>query len=96
MNYTGIIFGNEISFDSDTKSIKILPENYHDKNGKQSISDPNELKDFILNIYKTLMLRGIRGTFIFVNDPKLYAFYKQYVPLYNEYIFNEEISLAAE
>ena len=96
LNYTGIIFGNEISFDSDTKSIKILPENYHDKNGKQSISDPNELKDFILNIYKTLMLRGIRGTFIFVNDPKLYAFYKQYVPLYNEYKFNEEISLAAE
>ena len=96
LNYTGIIFGNEISFDKKTNAIKIVEENYHDKNGKNSIQDPNQLKEYILNIYKTLMLRGIRGTFIYACDLNLLEYFKMYIPLYNAYQFNETISIAAE
>jgi len=96
LNYTGIIFGNEISYDKKTNTIKIIEENYYDKNGKNSIQDPNQLKDYILNIYKTLMLRGIRGTFIYACDPNLHDYFKMYIPLFNAYQFNETISLAAE
>jgi DUF2075 family protein/predicted GIY-YIG superfamily endonuclease/SOS-response transcriptional repressor LexA len=80
LNYSGIIFGNEISFNPETKEIIVNEENYFDKNGKQSIKDPKELKAFILNIYKTIMLRGIKGTYIYVCDPLLKAHFESFVP----------------
>jgi hypothetical protein len=80
LNYTGIIFGNEITYDKATNQIKILKENYYDVNGKQSIVDPEDLKDFILNIYKTIMLRGIRGTYVYVCDKDLRDYFSQFIP----------------
>jgi DUF2075 family protein/predicted GIY-YIG superfamily endonuclease/SOS-response transcriptional repressor LexA len=82
LNYSGIIFGNEISFNPVTKEIIVNEENYFDKNGKQSIKDPNELKLFILNIYKTIMLRGIKGTYIYVCDPLLRDYFESFIPKY--------------
>ena len=82
LNYSGIIFGNEISFNPETKEIIVNEENYFDKNGKQSIKDPKELKAFILNIYKTIMLRGIKGTYLYVCDPLLKAHFESFVPKY--------------
>ena len=82
LNYSGIIFGNEISYNPETEQIIIKEENYFDKNGKQSISDPRELKDFILNIYKTIMLRGIKGTYVYACDPLLKAYLESYIPKY--------------
>ena len=82
LNYSGIIFGNEISYNPETKEIIVKEENYFDKNGKQSIKDPKELKAFILNIYKTIMLRGIKGTYIYVCDPLLKAHFESFVPKY--------------
>lgn len=82
LNYAGIIFGNEISFDQDTQKIIIQEENYFDKNGKQSIKDPKELQDFIINIYKTIMLRGIKGTYVYVCDPMLRAYFESFIPKY--------------
>ncbi|CAM1353026.1 DNA/RNA helicase domain-containing protein [Tenacibaculum halocynthiae] len=87
LNYSGIIFGNEISFDPDTQEIIIKKENYFDKNGKQSINDPKELKNFIINIYKTIMLRGIKGTYIYICDPNLRAYFESFIPTFqNELI----------
>ena len=79
LNYAGIIFGNEISYDPIKQKIIILKENYFDKNGKHSISDPQELEDFIINIYKTIMLRGIRGTYIYVCDKNLREYFSKYI-----------------
>lgn len=76
LNYTGIIFGKEISYDTETKSVKIIAENYFDKKGKNGIKDPALLKEYILNIYKTMMLRGIRGTYIYVCDEALRNYFK--------------------
>lgn len=89
LNYTGIIFGNEISFNPETKEIIVNEENYFDKNGKQSIKDPKELKAFILNIYKTIMLRGIKGTYIYVCDPFLKSHLESFVPKYE----NDQIKI---
>ncbi|NHN24955.1 DUF2075 domain-containing protein [Flavobacterium jejuense] len=93
LNYTGIIFGNEITYDKETNEIKILKENYYDVNGKQSIVDPEELKDFILNIYKTIMLRGIKGTYVYVCDKNLREYFSQFMPKFKtkkESVFLEE------
>jgi len=82
LNYSGIIFGNEISFNPETQEIIIKEENYFDKNGKQSIKSPDELKDFILNIYKTIMLRGIKGTYVYVCDENLRNYFKEHIPVF--------------
>lgn len=82
LNYSGIIFGNEISFNPDTEEIYIKEENYFDKNGKQSIKDPKELKAFIINIYKTIMLRAIKGTYVYVCDPLLRKYFESFIPIH--------------
>jgi DUF2075 family protein/SOS-response transcriptional repressor LexA/predicted GIY-YIG superfamily endonuclease len=71
LNYAGIIFGNEISYDELNDEIVIYKENYFDKNGKNTVKDPKRLKSYILNIYNTILQRGIRGTYVYVCDPKL-------------------------
>ena len=80
LNYAGIIFGNEISYDKQKNEIIVRKENYHDKNGKQSIVNPDELKAFIINIYKTIMLRGIKGTYVYACDPDLQEYLARYIP----------------
>lgn len=98
LNYSGIIFGNEISYDSNKNEIVINEKNYYDKNGKQSIKSREELKEFIINIYKTILLRGIKGTYVYVCDPKLKEYFESHIPKYkgsftesNAHEFEEEI-----
>jgi len=81
LNYSGIIFGHEIGYDPVAEEIVIHKGNYFDKNGKNSIKCAEELKVFILNIYKTILLRGIKGTYIYACDPHLRDYLAQYVPL---------------
>ena len=82
LNYAGIIFGNEITYDKTKKEIVILKENYFDRNGQVGISDVTDLKGFILNIYKTIMLRGIRGTYVYVCDKNLREYFAQHIAKY--------------
>ncbi len=82
LNYTGIIFGKEISYDEAADEIVINEKNYLDRNGKQTIKSPAELKQYILNIYKTIMLRGIKGTYVYACDPALRTYLKRHIPSY--------------
>lgn len=82
LNYAGIIFGEEIRYDRQSNSIVIDKDNYHDRNGRQGIKNPEELKQYIINIYRTIMLRGIRGTFVYACDKDLREFFKKHIPAY--------------
>lgn len=82
LNYTGVIFGHEIRYDERLDQIVIDKDKYHDRNGKQTIKDPDELKQYILNIYRTIMLRGIRGTFVYACDDGLRNYLKRHVESY--------------
>jgi len=82
LNYAGVIFGNEITYNKESKQIEILKECYFDRNGKNSITDPNQLKSYIVNIYKTIMLRGIKGTYIYVCNEALREYFKQHIALF--------------
>jgi hypothetical protein len=79
LNYTGIIFGKEITYNPESKQIEINASQYFDKKGKQGIENPATLKAYILNIYKTMMLRGIRGTYVYVCDEGLREYFKEFV-----------------
>lgn len=77
INYAGVILGNEIVY-RDNK-IQIVKEKYYDKNGKKTVTDENELKKYIINIYKTILTRGIRGTYIYICDEELRNYFKRYI-----------------
>ncbi len=82
LNYVGLIFGNEISYDKIESKIVINPDKYFDKNGKRSIKDPEELKAYIINIYKTILLRGIKGAYVYVCDDALREYFKDHIEAY--------------
>jgi DUF2075 family protein len=84
LNYAGIIFGEEIRYDRDTQSIVIDKDRYCDRNGRQGIRNPEELKQYIINIYRTIMLRGISGTFVYACDEALREYLKQHIPLHTD------------
>ncbi len=79
LNYTGVIIGPELSYDPINKKLMVDKDKYMDINGKRSIDDPVELERYIINIYKTLMTRGIRGTYVFVVDKALREYLKSCV-----------------
>ncbi len=81
LNYTGVIFGKEISYDPILGRIFINKENYYDMNGRNGITNPDVLHSYIINIYKTLMLRGIKGTYVYVCDENLKKYFEKYISL---------------
>ena len=83
LNYTGIIFGEEIVFNKKTKKIEIIKEKYFDKYGKQQATD-EDLKSYIINIYKTIMYRAIKGSFIYACDKNLREYFKEHIASYQK------------
>lgn len=71
LNYAGVILGKEITYDEISKKIVINKDNYYDISGKKGIKEEQELKDYIINIYKVLLTRDILGTYVYVCDEKL-------------------------
>lgn len=82
LNYAGVIFGPEITYDDVQRRICIQKENYHDMNGSRGIQEEIELQEYIINIYKVLMTRGIKGTYVYVCDEKMREYLKRYLVVY--------------
>ena len=89
LNYAGVIIGNDIGYDLISKKIFLRRDNYFDKKGKENnpvlgIEYPDDdVLHFVLNIYKVLLTRGIRGTFVYVCDPALREFLRGKFPTRN-------------
>lgn len=79
LNYAGIIFGSDITYNKKSEKIEINKENYFDRNGKIGISN-SQLHDYIINIYKTIMYRGIKGTYVYCYNKELREYFKKYIP----------------
>lgn len=77
LNYAGVIVGPELGFDSTAGVLTFDRDAYRDKKGKESNGKPKhvytdaELLQFVLNIYRVLLSRGIRGTYVYVCDASL-------------------------
>lgn len=76
LNYVGVIIGPEISYDPRKNKIIINKNKYFDINGRKGIVDEGELKQYIINIYKTLLSRGIKGCYVYVVDKNLKEYFK--------------------
>ena len=80
LNYLGVIIGEDIKFDPDTQTIYADKDHYYDQQGKSGVAnDPDALREYLSNIYITLMTRGIHGTFVYVCDPALREYMEQFI-----------------
>ena len=82
LNYTGLIIGNELKYDDVENKIYIDRKEYYDVKGKADTSDEDLLK-YILHIYITMCTRGMRGTYLYVCDPKLREYLSKYIDKYS-------------
>ena len=80
LNYLGVIIGEDIKYDTSKKEIYADKNNYYDQQGKSGVAnDPEALRDYLTNIYLTLMTRGIRGTYVYVCDSALREYMAQFI-----------------
>jgi DUF2075 family protein len=79
LNYAGVIFGEEIGFDKETNKIITKKANYHDAKGKAAIDNENDLHEYIIKIYKTMMFRGILGAYVYVCDKDLREYFSKFL-----------------
>src|SRR5690606_26143527 len=96
LNYAGIIIGPELDYDFTTNEFVVYKERYKDKNGKNSINDLKTLKSYIINIYKTILMRGIRGTYIYVCNENLRRYFQQFIPTFTSPKQQNDIQLFDE
>ncbi len=79
LNYVGVIIGPEFSFDYINNKFKVDKDKYFDINGRNGITDPSELERYVINIYKTLLTRGIKGTYIYIVDNNLRDYFNKII-----------------
>lgn len=84
LNYVGVIFGEEIIFNKTTNQIEIDKTKYFDKNGKRGIAEIEDLKEYIINIYKTILYRGIRGAFLYACNKELREYLKKHITAFSK------------
>lgn len=65
-DYVGVIIGNDLKFNNDTKDYFTNWNDYKDKKGKQGLKkDPKEINKLVKNIYRVLLTRGMKGCYIY-------------------------------
>lgn len=84
LNFAGVIVGPELDFDVNKQELVVVKSSYFDTKGKQNnpgstLSDA-DLLGFICNIYRVLLTRGIKGTYIYVVNPNLREHLKKFFP----------------
>lgn len=84
LNYAGVIIGRDLQFDATTQQIRFSRADYYDKKGVENnprlgitYSD-SEILEFVKNIYRVLLTRGIKGTYVYVCDDNLRQYMKRF------------------
>ena len=84
LNYAGVIIGPELGFDSDKNKITFHREKYFDVKGKENnptlgiFYTDEDLRQYVLNVYRVLLTRGIIGTYVYVVDKNLRDYLRDY------------------
>jgi DUF2075 family protein len=86
LNYAGVIIGPDLRYDKTSRRLYFARDSYFDKKGKQnnkmlgvSYSD-DDLLTYVTNIYRVLLTRGIRGTYVYACDPDLRNYLRGLIP----------------
>lgn len=82
-----IIFGKEVDYDFEKKSIVVNLREYKDSKVKAN-TDENTLKTIIINTYATILTRGIKGCYVYACNPNMQAYLKDFITPANEVTLN--------
>ena len=76
-DYVGVIIGNDLKYDPASEKIYASYDDYKDGGGKKGLkNDPERLSQYVKQIYKVLMTRGMKGCFVYVRNPELRSYLK--------------------
>ena len=78
LNYVGVIIGPDLSYDKEKNKIEVHINKLKDKNVKKG-TEEKIVENYIINTYKVLLERGIRGCFIYACDKSMQEYLKQYI-----------------
>lgn len=78
LNYVGLIFGNEIDYDPVKNEIVIDKGNFYDSKVKSGVDDAT-MKRYIINSYKVLMSRGIKGCYVYACKKNLRKYLERFI-----------------
>ena len=87
LNYAGVVIGKDIGLDPKTNKLTFRRENYFDAKGILNNNllgikySDDDILQWVLNIYRVLLTRGIKGTYIYICDD---ALRKRLKPFINE------------
>jgi DUF2075 family protein len=80
-DYIGVIFGNDLAWDSETKTWKSNPENSNDTQVKRK--NP-QLTQHLQHVYRVLMSRAHRGVYAYFMDKDTERRFRSALPQVNE------------
>lgn len=82
LNCVGVIFGEEIDYDPRKMEITVDLEKFHDTNVKRG-TDPDVVKQYVINTYVTMMARGIHGCYVYACNKNLREYLAEFIPKHN-------------
>lgn len=77
LNYAGVIIGKDLRYDKNIQRLYADRDHYFDMKGKNGITN-DELTGYIKRIYMTLCTRGIKGTYIYIQDENLKEYFVEF------------------
>lgn len=78
LNYIGLILGEEIDYNPETNQIEIDLNKFYDKYVKQGC-DSKTVENFIINSYKVIMTRGIKGCYVYACNKNMQEYLSRFM-----------------
>ena len=82
LNYVGVVIGPDLSYNKEKNKIEVHIDKLKDKNVKRG-TDEKTVQEYIINTYKVLLERGIKGCYIYACDESMQEYLKQHIENYN-------------
>ncbi len=77
-DYVGVLIGDDLEYLPDMGSFFSDYRKTYDTTGKKGLKeDQQRLNQYIRNIYRILLSRGMKGCYVFCTDPKLQAYMRK-------------------
>ena len=82
LNYVGVIIGPDLSYNKEKNKIEVHIDELKDTNVKRG-TEEETVEEYIINTYKVLLERGIKGCYIYACDESMQEYLKKYVENYS-------------
>lgn len=82
LNHVGVIIGPDLSYNKEKNKIEVHIDELKDTNVKRG-TEEETVEKYIINTYKVLLERGIKGCYIYACDKSMQEYLKKYVENYS-------------